>query len=298
MNLKRTVFLVMSIGMQVFVLMRCGAADTNAAGLSLGGTASASPGPGVFSEWLAMVAKSQAGQPHWAPPVGIVSPCLQQVFRYDFTQQSLKGGRTLTIYGSGKGLEFIPADRVQFIIGVPPLETENTTPGKNGWGDEMFLVKYRLLAANEQEGDYVVTAFMGMTVPNGGLSYSLDHFTFTPTLAFGKGWGNFDFQSTINLTVPDNGAAHGGMGTPLVVNGVWQYRLAKVFWPEVEANYTWWPNGTHEGLNQLFITPGLVLGRFKLWNRVAAGVGAGCQVAVSDHPLVHRNLILSARLMF
>ena len=273
------------------------AADTNETELNAGTPAPAAR-TNLFSAWLAMVARTQAEQPHWAPPVAIVSPCLQQVFRYDITQQSVKGGHTLTIYGSGKGLEFIPAERVEFIIGVPPYETENTTPEKSGWGDQTFLAKYRIAAANEQEGNYVLSAFFGMTVPNGGYDFSLDHYTFTPTVAFGKGWGNFDFQSTINLTFPDNGAAHSGMGTPLAINGVWQYRLAKVFWPEVEANYTWWPNGTHEGLNQLFITPGLVLGKFHIWERVAAGIGAGCQVAVTQNALVHRNLILSMRLMF
>jgi hypothetical protein len=278
----------------------CHAADTNAASTStnLSETSSPPPETGLFSAWLAMVARSQAEQPHWASPMAIISPCLQQLFRYDISQQSLKGGRTLTIYGSGKGLEFIPAERLQFIIGVPPYQTENTTPEKSGWADQTFVMKYRIAAANEQEGNYVLSAFFGMTVPNGGNNFSLDHYTFTPTVAFGKGWGDFDFQSTINMTFPDNGAAHGGAGTPLAVNGVWQYRLAKVFWPEVEANYTWWPNGTHEGLNQLFITPGLVLGKFPIWNRVAGIVGAGCQVAVTQNALVHRNIILSMRVTF
>jgi hypothetical protein len=298
MNSKRA-FWGAAAGMLLSIFsMPCSAADTNAAEMNLGQTSSNSTEPGIFSEWLAMVAKTQAEQPHWAPPVGIVSPCLQQVFRYDITQQSLKGGRTLTSFGSGKGLEFIPAECIQFIIGVPPWMTENTTPSKDGWGDESFLMKFRLAAANEQAGNYVVSAFLGMTVPNGGENFSLGHYTFTPTLAFGKGWGNFDFQSTINLTIPDNGAAHSGMGTPLVMNGVCQYRLAKIFWPEVEVNYTWWPNGIHEGLNQVFITPGLVLGRFTIWQRFAVAVGAGCQVAITDNPLVHRNLILSTRILF
>jgi hypothetical protein len=255
-------------------------------------------GTSLISEWLAMVAHTQAEQPHWAPPVGIVSPCLQQVLRYDITDEFLKGGRSLTLYGSGKGLEFIPAEQFQCIIGLPPWETENTKPDKNGWGDEMFLVKYRIAAANEEEGNYVVSAFMGMTVPNGSSTYSLDHYTFTPTLALGKGWGDFDLQSTINFTVPDNGFARGGGGTPLVANLVAQYHVARYFWPEVEANYTWWPDGIHEGLNQLFITPGIVFGRFPVAGRVALGLGLGCQIAVTDNALSHRNLILSGRIMF
>lgn len=295
---KGTFLTALTLGAALFAnVTTCRAADTNQTELNAT-TPTAAPSTNLFSAWLAMVARSQAEQPHWASPIATVSPCLQQLFRYDISQQSLKGGRTLTIYGSGKGLEFIPAERVQLYIGVPPYETENTTPEKSGWGDQMFLAKYRIAAANEQSGNYVLSAFFGMTVPNGGNNFSLDHYTFTPTVAFGKGWGDFDFQSTVNMTFPDNGAAHGGMGTPLAMNEVCQYRLAKVFWPEVEANYTWWPNGTHEGLNQLFITPGLVLGKFHIWERVAGAIGAGCQVAVTEHPLVHRNLILSMRVFF
>ena len=71
---------------------------------------------------------------------------------------------------------------------------------------------------------------------------------------------------------------------------------AKVFWPEVEANYTYWPHGTHEGLNQLFITPGMVLGKFSIWERVGLMLGARCQVAVSDKPIYHRNIIVTGRI--
>ena len=153
MNSKKAILGVMGIGVLISILpMRCSAEDTNAASPNLEGANSATATPRIFSKWLAMVAKSQAEQPHWASPMGIVSPCLQQLFRYDISQQSLKGGRTLTIFGSGKGLEFIAADRLQFIIGVPPWETENTTPSKDGWGDESFLMKFRLAAAGRAGG--------------------------------------------------------------------------------------------------------------------------------------------------
>ena len=251
-----------------------------------------------FAHWYDRVDKTQAEQPHWMPPVGITSPRLMQVLRYDFTQSGLKGGHTLDNFGSGKGLEFIPAERIQFIVGIPPWETQNTNPRKEGWGDESFLMKYRIAAANEEEGNYIVTAFMGLTVPNGSDDYSLLHYTFTPTLAFGKGWGDFDFQGTVGMTFPDYGARSTGMGTPLAWNSVFQYKIAKYFWPEVEANYTWWPNGVHEGLSQLFITPGLVLGKFPIWQHVGIMVGAGYQVAVTDNPLAHNNFIVTGRVTF
>jgi hypothetical protein len=253
---------------------------------------------GFFANWFDRVAKTQAEQPHWAPPLGIPSPLLQQVLRYDITRQSLRNGRTPTIYGSGKGLEFIPAERLQFIIGIPPWQTQNGNASKEGWGDQSFLMKYRLLSANESEGNYVLTLFGGLTVPNGSDNYSTHHYVFAPTLAFGKGWGDFDIQGTVGTSIPDNGAVATGLGTPVLATLVAQYRIAKYFWPAVEANYTYWPNGKNDGLNQLFITPELALGKFPIWRRVGVMVAGGCQIAVTDAPLSHRNWILSVRFPF
>ena len=36
------------------------------------------------------------------------------------------------------------------------------------------------------------------------------------------------------------------------------------FWPELEVNYTYWPNGIHTGLSQVLLTPGIIFGRFKI----------------------------------
>lgn len=251
-----------------------------------------------FSHWFDRVDATLAEQPHWAPPVATTSPRLQQVLRYDIMWQNLKGGHELVNYGSGKGIEFIPAERIQFIVGLPPYESENTSPAKNGWGDQSFLMKYRFAAANEDEGNYILTGFMGVTVPNGSADYSTKHFVYSPTLAGGKGWGDFDVQGTIGTSIPDNGGVSKGAGTPLLANCILQYQVAKLLWPEVEANYTYWPNGTHEGLNQLFITPGLVVGKFPLYGRLQCMFGAGCQVAVTDQPLYHRNVIFTARFPF
>lgn len=251
-----------------------------------------------FSHWFDRVDATMAEQPHWAPPVATTSPRLQEVLRYDIMVQNLKGGHQLINYGSTKGLEFIPAERIQFIVGIPPYETENTSPSKNGWGDQMFLMKYRFAAANEDEGNYIVTGFMGLTVPNGSSDYSTKHFVYSPTLAGGKGWGDFNIQGTVGVSVADNGGVKKGMGTPLLANCILQYNIARVFWPEVEANYTYWPNGVHQDLNQLFITPGLVLGKFPLFKRVNCMFGVGCQVAVTDNPTYHRNVIFTARFPF
>ena len=251
-----------------------------------------------LGNWFERVAQTQAEQPHWITPLQTVTPRLEQELRYDVYHETLPGGKTLNISGGGKGLELIPSARVELIIGLPSWESENTSPNKDGWSDESFLLKYRLLSANAQRGDYILTAFLGLSVPTGSANYTLGHYVVTPTLAGGKGWGNFDVQSTLGISLPDNGSASAGAGTPFISNTALQYRVAKYFWPELEVNYTHWPNGRHNGLDQVFLTSGLVVGRIPLKGRLGLTVGLGYQFAVTEHPLYRNNLALSVRLPF
>jgi len=251
-----------------------------------------------FGNWFKRATETQAEQPHWVTPLVTVTPRLEKELRYDQYHESLPGGHTLDVYGGGKGLELIPARPIEVIIGVPAWETENTSPQKSGWADETFLLKYRILSANQENGDYILTAFFGLSVPSGSDDFSSHHYGFAPTIAFGKGLGRFDFQSTVGVSIPDNGATVKGPGTPIAYNTALQYHAGQYFWPEVEFNYTYWPNGEHKYKNQLFVTPGLVLGRFPIWHRVGVTLGAGYQVAVSDKPLTRNNFILSARIPF
>lgn len=100
------------------------------------------------------------------------------------------------------------------------------------------------------------------------------------------------------MTFPDNGIYHEGAGTPLAWNTTLQYRVEKKIWPEVEFNYTYWPDGEHEGLNQLLVTPGFVIGRIPIAGRVGLTVGFGCQFAVTQYATLNRNFILSGRIPF
>ncbi len=252
-----------------------------------------------FANWFEHVDRARATQPHWVPPVFTTSPNLQEVFRYDiFYQTSMRNGYDLANFGGGKGFEFILSERMQLNIGIPAYLHLDSSPARTGWGDENFLYKYRLFAAPEKEGDYVVTLFAGLTAPTGTQNFTGDHFVFSPALAFGKGWDDFNIQGTLGSAIPDNGASTHGTGTPFISNTVFQYRIAKYFWPQVEFNYTYWPNGRYDGLNQLFITPGLVLGKFQVYKRLGFMVGIGCQIAATDDPLYKKNFILTFRMPF
>src|SRR5438445_253806 len=56
-------------------------------------------------------------------------------------------------------------------------------------------------------------------------------------------------------------------------NNTFQYRVFRKFWPEVELNSTFFQDGKNDGQKQNFVTPGLVMGRFRLWGRVGFTAG-------------------------
>ncbi|HEY2524503.1 MAG TPA: hypothetical protein VGI29_05550 [Candidatus Binataceae bacterium] len=266
-----------------------------------------SPVVQYFADWFPRVTRIQSEQPRWITPLVTVTPRLEEEFRYDQLWQAQPHGKALDNFGANKGLELIPFENTEIILGVPGWIAHNGTlppppkkgaakPDVDGWADETFLVKYRLLSANEESGNYILTVFMGFSAPTGSDGNSSRHALFTPTVAFGKGWGDFDFQSTLGITVPNGGMQR--LGAPLAYNTAFQYRLFKYFWPEFEVNYTWWPNGEKDGINQVFLTPGLIIGRIPIHNRVGMTFGAGYQVAVTHHPAYNNAVIATGRIPF
>lgn len=252
-----------------------------------------------FLDWFPRATRIQAEQPHWITPLVTVTPRLEQEFRYDQFWQGNPHGQATDNFGAGKGLELIPFQNVEVILGVPAWIAHNGhKPHKSsdGWADETFLIKYRLLSANEESGNYIVTAFMGFSAPTGDDGNSNHHAIFTPTIAFGKGLGNFDVQSTAGISLPNGGLER--LGMPLAWNTAFQYHLLKYFWPEFEVNYTWWPNGEREGQTQVFLTPGVVVGRIPIHGRIGITMGFGYQVAVTHHPAYHHSAILTGRIPF
>jgi len=248
------------------------------------------------NSWLAMVSRTQAEQPHWITPLVTVTPRLEQEVRYDQYFQSAKNGLAIDNFGGGKGLELIPEEHFETIIGMPAFLKRNDPRNTDGFADWPFLVKYRLLSANEENGNYIVTAFIGFSAPTGSQVNGNGHAIFTPTIAFGKGWGDFDFQSTVSVAVPNGGLDR--LGLPVTYNTAFQYHVLKYFWPEVETNYTWQSYGNDNGHNTLYLTTGLLIGRIPIHDRVGLTFGAGYQVAVTKYRGYNHNVILTARLPF
>jgi len=246
--------------------------------------------------WSSRATQIQSEQPHWATPLVTVTPRLEQEVRYDQFFQSSRNGLATDTFGGGKGIELIPFQSTEVIVGVPAFVKRNIPRNTDGFADWPFLVKVRLLTSNEEHDNYIVTAFMGFTVPTGSSANGNGHSVFTPTLAAGKGFGDFDVQSTVGVTFPSGGLDR--LGMPLAWNTAFQYRICKYFWPEFETNYSWQSYGADTGHSSLFLTPGIIIGRIPIHNRVGLTVGVGEQVAVTEHRNFNHNLILTARIPF
>ncbi|HXE17542.1 MAG TPA: hypothetical protein VN632_09950 [Stellaceae bacterium] len=264
------------------------------------------PTANFFSDWFKRVDAIQAAQPHWMTPVATTTPRLEEEFRYDQSFQTLgHGGGHVDNFDGGKGLELIPFSPVEIIIGLPPY-IEKSTPKRtiSGWNDwPFFLVKYRLLSANEQNGNYILSVFLQGSAPTGIQLLTSHSYMVTPTIAGGVGFGDFDIQMTAGESFPTE---HTEVGKVFSWNTALQYHIWDVVWPAVEFNYNYFSGGERGGMHQAFITPEVIFGRFHIVDRLRLIVGAGYQIAVMPSPSVPKpltpmfknNFILTTRFAF
>jgi hypothetical protein len=246
--------------------------------------------------WFSRSDKAKADQPHWMTPLVTVTPRLEQEFRSDFVVQRLASTHDLLNFGNGKGLELIPHEKMELLFNVPPYLQHNDPDLHDGFGDVSFAAKYRLLSANEEAEKYVVTVFLAGSVPTGSYSNGARGGVITPTIAGGKGWGKFDFQSTFGAGLPTSHAAT--IGHPLALNSAFQYHVTAKLWPELEANATFWIGGKQDGKKQTFLTPGIIFGRFKIAGRVAMALGAGYQIAATHYHNYNHAPVFTVRFPF
>jgi hypothetical protein len=270
------------------------------------------PGPGradplddYFDGWSARAHAALDSEPHWAPPINTISPRLTQVIRYDQYWQSTSAPAAIDNFGAGKGVEVIPFDTTSFTFNFPPYQERGKTGAASGWADWPFvLVKQRFASAAPEDGNYVVTGYLTIQAPVGAAAFTSHAWLITPGVGFGKGWGDFDLQGCVTAALPTSRDA--AIGTAIANNLTMQYHVGRYFWPEIELNDTTWSGGPRNGLNQLFMTAGAVLGNFPLFDNYALAIGGGYQFALSSRdvtapaltPVYNHNFILSARIVY
>jgi len=250
----------------------------------------------LIDSWLAAVTATQSGQPHWVTPLVTVTPRLEQEYRFDALHEELSDGTQLDNFGNTKGLELIvPQANMEVAVNAPGYVYHPDSKRPNGYTDSSLLLKYRIAAANEDNGNYIVTAFLAESFATGSAGVGNNARIYTPTLAAGKGFGDFDIQSTLGYTMPDTNEH--GIGHQTNWNTALQYHCDKHFWPEIEYNQTRYGGGEHNEKTQDFVTTGLVT-KWPLHERVAAVFGLGYQQPVTTFHTYAHAVVFTARLAF
>lgn len=265
------------------------------------GPGTSSAGTGFFSDWFSISDAAKESQPHWMTPLVTVTPRLEEEFRYDQYWQTRNGDVQFENIDNGKGLEIIPLPNTEFILSTPAYEVKHTPKGDvSGWADETVLAKYRLLSENEEQGNYIVTGFLGYSLPTGNAAFTNNKGIITPTLAAGRGWGTresgFDVQSTFGVGIPV--ADEKAVGTTFTWNTTLQAHIFSKLWPEIEANYTAYHDGEHAGKDQLAFTVGITVGRFELGPRARLIFGAGYEWPVSSFGIFVNQWLGTVRVAF
>lgn len=259
------------------------------------------PTGGFLDDFFRVVERAQSSQPRWISPLITTTPRLNQRFRYDFAWQARPGDVDLANYGVSKGLELVFSDQVAVTFGVPAYLVRDSPQGtQSGWADETFQLKYRFASGNEENGNYVFTGFLNASVPTGSAPFSLDVPVYTPTLAYGKGWGSreegFDIQTTLGVSVPGGDKARVGM--PVIWSTAFQGHVLGVLWPEFEIALTHWTDGPYDNEWQAIATAGFVAGRFPIAGRLHFDVGVGYQFAISAFRTYDSAWLATVRLPF
>jgi hypothetical protein len=260
-----------------------------------------------IARYQARVSATQSEQPHWVTPVATVTPRLEQELRTDFVHQYNPKRFGTWNLDNGKGLELIPERHTELLFNLPPF-FDRTNGASDGFGDVSFLLKERIYSRNEERGNAIVTAFLGASVPTGKNGNGSCCAIVTPTLAVGKGFGQIALTSTAGGSLPVTNSK--GLGHSITWNNVVQYRLgktgaARLFWPEIELNSSFYKGGPTDGDVAAFATPGLVIGRIPLTHdakgkpgRLGLTFGGGEQIALTHYHAFNHATVLTVRLPF
>lgn len=223
-----------------------------------------------------------------------------QLLRTDEIRQYTPTHTTTWNYGGSKGFSLIPWYKTEIDVNPPPYIQHDNPKVADGAGDLSFLLKYRVLAANEKKGAYSISAAIAATAPTGSYKNGSIDGTVSPTVYVGRGFGPFDIQTAAAKSLPTGHTST--LGRPVSWNSVIQQKVCKVFWPEIELNSTFNQGGPNNGKVQTFVSPGMMISKIKLLsapkNRLALVFGVGEQIAATHYHAYNHELSFTTRIVF
>lgn len=244
--------------------------------------------------------ETQNKQPGWAIPLSAPHSGLIQSYRADFFRQISNTGVRTWNHGGGKGANFIPLPNTQIDINMPAYYNRSTGSGE-GLGDFAFGVKYRIFTSNEKKHNYSGMLGVAFSFPTAHEKNGSSDPIITPNLAIGKGWGRFDLQTSSQIALPTGNVQT--LGRHVTWNTVAQYKIGKIFWPEIENSTVFFRGGSNDGKIQNFILPGVMVGKIKFFpkdpkSRSGVAFGAGYQWATTPFHTFDHVPYFSVRVAF
>ncbi|TFE65533.1 hypothetical protein A7Q09_02890 [Methylacidiphilum sp. Yel] len=258
------------------------------------------PGKGWLGKWRKMAAETRDRQPKWLTPLVTSTARLEQRIRYDVYYETLPTGNKGWDFGSGKGVSLIVGPTIQFTFSLPEYLFFPGQGRKDGFAGETFLVRNRIMASPEGQKNYCFSVQLQAVSPLGTtLPGPQNHWTWAPTLLFGKGWGNFSMQLNFGTRWTDGNNTNSAL--PYFYNVAFQYRIGYVT-PTVEIT-------SQSSFDQLyfinapglFVVPEVLIGRFAFKDDWKLYYGFGYQIGLNS-PTIEKKyanaLIMKFHLLF
>jgi len=240
-----------------------------------------------------------AQQPAWMGPLIQTDSRLTQSARLSFSNSYTSNGTQTVNYGNYHTVGLIAEDRVQFNFMAPPYVQNNSAGHRDGFGDMMAEMKYRIASGNAGHGNFAVTAMVCESLPTGSYQNGAPTAVYYPTLAAGKMWGRFDVQTTLGGTMPTGKIA--AQGRSIEWNTTGQVLAGAHLWIDVEDNAIYNYGGPVDGKTENFVTPAaFYVVRRKAWKATHPVFvpGMGMQIATSRFHTFNHNLIPEVRVLF
>jgi hypothetical protein len=243
--------------------------------------------------WLARATQTRSRQPDWVTPLITASANLEEAVIYDTSRKLQTNGSSLWTLGGPRGVQFAPFGKLQITYGATPYEVRVNSKSHDGFGDTSFAFKYRFASGNAENGNFAFSGLINTSIPTGSYQNGQQSAILSPVLLGEKGWGNFNIQTTFGAALP---LAHSvSIGRQYSWSTAFQYHIGRFFDPELETNMLAYQGGTNHGQKQLYLLPGVIVGRFPVTRSAALTFGVGMQIATAHDRAFNHNLIFSVR---
>ena len=238
-------------------------------------------------------------QPAWPTPLAESDPRLTQYYRLAFSHEYAPAGTETANIGNGRGGGVTAWNRCEFDV-MPPGYVQHHSAAVDGFGDLAAQIKVRLVSADAEGGNYIVSALLSRTFPTGSSSNGAQTGVWNPTIAGGIGLSRrIDVETTLGGSMPTGKIA--AQGRTVLWNALVQTRTSRSTWLELENNATYFFAGSHDGRMQNFVTPAaFYILRSPEWQSTHPFLvfSSGMQIATSRLHTYNHNFIGEMRILF